>query len=164
MAQTLVSRWIFAGINHVNIMLNHLWNFLTFFTLLLILDDRENTFWKEFHLVNTPSIRVEVNWRCAVHQLSQNGVRLQLGFGVQLGFELVWSSIRGVTCCSQPLDRNSGWFRNAHCSDTTTPYWWYCYWPATYDGMGPGLAMRNAIAWGLHSTLLNSEGKWRALS
>ena len=34
---------------------------LYFFTLLLILDDRENTFWKEFHLVNTPSIRVEVN-------------------------------------------------------------------------------------------------------
>ena len=34
---------------------------LYFFALLLILDDRENIFWKEFHLVNVQSIRVQVN-------------------------------------------------------------------------------------------------------
>ena len=56
MAQSLVIRWMFAVINHVNVMLNKL-----LFALLLIFDDRENTFWKEFHLVNTQSIRVEVN-------------------------------------------------------------------------------------------------------
>ena len=32
-----------------------------FFALLLILDEREKTFWKEFHLVNVQSIKVEVN-------------------------------------------------------------------------------------------------------
>ena len=52
---------MFAVINHVNLILNKLWNFSTFCTLVLILDDRENTFWKEFHLVNVQSIRVEVN-------------------------------------------------------------------------------------------------------
>ena len=61
MAMSLVSRWMFAVINHVNLILNKLWNFSTFCTLVLILDDRENTFWKEFHLVNVQSIRVEVN-------------------------------------------------------------------------------------------------------
>ena len=58
MAQSLLIRWMFAVINHVNVMLNKL---LYFFALLLIFDDREKTFWKEFHLVNTQSIRVEVN-------------------------------------------------------------------------------------------------------
>ena len=61
MAQGLVSRWMFAVINHVNLMLNKLWNFSAFWTLVLIIDDKENTFWKEFHLVNTQSISVEVN-------------------------------------------------------------------------------------------------------